>query len=415
MSILGTVIGCVLALPVAILSSSNINKSVPVVWLIRFLLGLIRTLPTLIIALVCALALAVGLVGCSLSTPDSVGTIGDVDITSGLYLLAQFDAYQTAADLASDEQDASKVSSFLKATITVDDATGETAVVSDYVAQKTLENLESYAAIETRFDALGGVLTPDEEAQADSYASQLMEQNGDLYKANGIGLDTLKRFERILIKSGNLLTLCYGTDGETPVSDAELTSHLEDDMVYIRYTVIPLYNTSTFAFADDDQSTQMLELAQTAAESYNAAVPADAAAQTSAFGAAVSAALPDIYAVLDGTPSSDAASLSTALLGAADIDSTFSGEGAADTVRALKPGEAAAVQYSGYALMLLVRLDPLEADTLDSLRAQALSDMKSGELQDSIQSFGASLPHALDTAAMKKLPASKIKNTQSDQ
>ena len=262
---------------------------------------------------------------------------------------------------------------------------------------------------------LGGVLTPDEETQADSYASQLMEQNGDLYKANGIGLDTLKRFERILIKSSDLLTLCYGTDGETPVSDAELTSHLEDDMVYIRYTVIPLYNTSTFAFADDDKSTQMLELAQTAAESYNAAVHADAAAQTSAFGAAVSAALPDIYAVLDGTPSSDAASLSTALLGAADIDSTFSEEGAADAVRALKPGEAAAVQYSGYALMLLVRLDPLEADTLDALRAQALSDMKSSELQDSIQSFGASLPHALDTAAMKKLPASKIKNTQSDQ
>ena len=119
--------------------------------------------------------------------------------------------------------------------------------------------------------------------------------------------------------------------------------------------------------------------------------------------------------MLDSTPSSDAASLSTALLGAADIDSTFSEEGAADVVRTLKPGEAAAVQYSGYALMLLVRLDPLEADTLDALRAQALSDMKSSELQDSIQSFGASLPHALDTAAMKKLPASKIKNTQSDQ
>lgn len=66
------------------------------------------------IALVCALALAVGLVGCSLSTPDSVGTIGNVDISSGLYLLAQFDAYQTAADLASDDQDATKVSSFLK-------------------------------------------------------------------------------------------------------------------------------------------------------------------------------------------------------------------------------------------------------------------------------------------------------------
>ena len=181
-------------------------------------------------------------------------------------------------------------------------------MVSDYVAQKTLENLESYAAIETRFDALGGVLTPDEEAQADSYASQLMEQNGDLYKANGIGLDTLKRFERILIKSNDLLEKCYGTDGETPVSDAELTSHLEDEMVYIRYVVVPLYNTSTFAFADDDQSAQMLELAQTAAESCNAATPDGASAQTSAFSAAVAAALPDIYAVLDGEPSSDASS-----------------------------------------------------------------------------------------------------------
>ena len=89
--------------------------------------------------------------------------------------------------------------------------------------------------------------------------------------------------------------------------------------------------------------------------------------------------------------------------------------GRAAETAAPKAEVCAAAQYSGYALMLLVRLDPLEADTLDALRAQALSDMKSSELQDSIQSFGASLPHALDTAAMKKLPASKIKNTQSDQ
>ena len=133
-----------------------------------------------LLALVCALALTVSLVGCALSTPDTVGKIGDFEVTSGLYLLAQYDAYQQAAQLADSEQDTSKVNSFLKATITTDADTGETAVVSDYVAQKTLENLESYAAIETRFDELGGVLTPDEEAQADSYASQLMEQNGDL-------------------------------------------------------------------------------------------------------------------------------------------------------------------------------------------------------------------------------------------
>ena len=368
-----------------------------------------------LIALVCALALVCGLVGCTISTPDSVGTIGNVDITSGFYLLVQYNAYQAAADLASDDQDPTKVSSFLKQTITVDDSTGETAVVSDYVAENTQKNLEYYAAIETRFDELGGQLTEDEENQADSYAQQLMDQNSAAYKANGIGLESLKRFERILIKSSDLLELTYGTDCETPVSDADLSGHLENDMVYFRYTAIPLYNTSTFAFADDDQSKQMLELAQTVAENYNANIPEGASAQASAFSAAVAAGLPDIYAVLDGEASSDTSTLSTALLGSDDLDNTFSEDGAADAVRALKPGEAAAVNYSSYALMLLVRLDPLDAETLDDLRDQALSDMKSSELQDNLYSYGAELPHALDSAAMKKLPASKISNKSSDQ
>ena len=362
-----------------------------------------------LIALVCALALAVGLVGCSLSTPDSVGTIGEVDIPSGLYLLAQFDAYQTAADLASDDQDSTKVSSFLKATITVDDATGETAVVSDYVAQKTLENLESYAAIETRFDELGGVLTPDEETQADSYASQLMEQNGDLYKANGIGLDTLKRFERILIKSTDLLELVYGVDGETPVSDADLTSHLENQMYKLAYYSIPLYNSSTYAFADDDQKGTMLRLAQAAVDSYNASAPADAVSQFTAFHEVSSAALSGIYAVLDSTvPTDGTASLQTELLSSSTLDSAFSTEGSADTIRSLSFGQAAAVQYSSLSMMLAVRLDPLDGAALDDVRAQVLADLKSDELQDALAAYGASMQHSLDSSAMGKLPARKI-------
>lgn len=60
MSILGTVIGCAIALPVSILASSNINRSVPIVSFFRFILALIRTLPTLVIALVCALIFSLG-------------------------------------------------------------------------------------------------------------------------------------------------------------------------------------------------------------------------------------------------------------------------------------------------------------------------------------------------------------------
>lgn len=52
MSILGSMIGCFIAIPFAILSAVNINKSKIVLNLVRFVLSITRTLPTLIIALV---------------------------------------------------------------------------------------------------------------------------------------------------------------------------------------------------------------------------------------------------------------------------------------------------------------------------------------------------------------------------
>ena len=72
MSILGTVIGCVLALPVAILSSSNINKSLPVVWLI--------------IALVCALIFSLGTFS---------GTIAIAVFTFGIVAKMLFESIET--------------------------------------------------------------------------------------------------------------------------------------------------------------------------------------------------------------------------------------------------------------------------------------------------------------------------------
>ena len=364
-------------------------------------------------ALLCALALILSLAGCVISTPDTVGTIGDVEITSGLYLLAQYNAYQSAANLASSDQDAANVKSFLKETITTDPDSGETATVSDYVADQTQKNLDLYAAVESRFDELGGQLTEAEESQADSYASQLMDQYADTYKANGIGLETLKRFERILLKSNDLLELVYGQNGETPVSDADLTSHLETSMYELAYYTVPLYNTSTYAFADDDQKAEMLSLAQAVVDSYNATAPDDAAAQFAAFNAAASNALSGIYAVLDSTvPADSTTSLQTELLGSSTLDSTFTAEGSADAIRALHCGDAVAVQYSSLSLIMAVRLDPLDGSSLDAVRSQVLSDLKSDELADALADYGASMEHHLDAPAMNKLSPLPRSNRQ---
>ena len=71
-----------------------------------------------LLALVCALVMIFSLASCGLSTPDTVGKVGDFEVSSGLYLLAQFSAYQQAAQLAGTDQDATDVKAFLKGTST---------------------------------------------------------------------------------------------------------------------------------------------------------------------------------------------------------------------------------------------------------------------------------------------------------
>jgi len=60
MSILGSFVGCLLALPFAVAVSSNINHNKIVLSFLRVILNIIRTLPTLVIASICALVFGLG-------------------------------------------------------------------------------------------------------------------------------------------------------------------------------------------------------------------------------------------------------------------------------------------------------------------------------------------------------------------
>lgn len=60
MSVMGSVIGSLLALPFAVFASANINRSAAMVTVLRVALNIIRTLPTLVIASICALIFKLG-------------------------------------------------------------------------------------------------------------------------------------------------------------------------------------------------------------------------------------------------------------------------------------------------------------------------------------------------------------------
>ena len=111
MSIMGSVIGATLALPVAVLSSTNINKNKAVVWILRILLMIIRTLPTLIIAKFAALIFGLG---------TFAGTVAIIVFTFGVVAKMMYESIETidmGAFEAAESFGANKFQSFWSACI----------------------------------------------------------------------------------------------------------------------------------------------------------------------------------------------------------------------------------------------------------------------------------------------------------
>ena len=86
MSILGSVLGATLALPFAVVASTNINKNAWVVSICRFLLNIIRTLPTLVIAKFAALIFGLG---------TFAGTVAITVFTFGVVSKMMYEAIET--------------------------------------------------------------------------------------------------------------------------------------------------------------------------------------------------------------------------------------------------------------------------------------------------------------------------------
>jgi phosphonate transport system permease protein len=86
MSLLGTIAGCLVGLPVAILSSSNINHNKPTLLLFRFILSVMRSVPTLIMATTFSLIFGLG---------TFAGTVAIMVFTLGIVAKMLFESIET--------------------------------------------------------------------------------------------------------------------------------------------------------------------------------------------------------------------------------------------------------------------------------------------------------------------------------
>jgi len=362
-----------------------------------------------------AMLLLLAASGCTITTPSSVGSIGDVEIPAGIYLLAQYNAYNTAsgdADLATGES-ARDVKAVLRAECT--GTIGDEEVTTDgadYIAQLTLRSIEYYAAVETMFDELGGVLDDAATSEAADTAASVWESNGDLYAANGISQATIEQYLLNNQKAQACLELLYGENGQTPVTEAEYTDYLQNECLYIDEVQLPLFDANTYAFADEEQAAEIQALAEECAATLNEWATAEqgrSERQVSMIEAA-SEYIPRTGEILGATMESAQALqyISSQLM----TPDTLTSYGDSLTEAADAAGENTWFTYdTGMSVAVMCSVDPLEAYSLQELIEgyDLLRTMKGTEMDNQFYAEGAALAHNLDQSAMNTYKPGNIK------
>ena len=249
-----------------------------------------RSIKTKLFSLAMAVSMVLALAGCAMSTPSTVGSIGGIEIPAGIYLLAQYNSYNTAANAAklATGETASDVKAVLKATCTGTIGDEEvTATGSEYVAKLTDRAISYYAEVERRFTEMNGVLDDAATAEAADTADNLWSTNGDLYTANGISKTSLQTYLLNAQKAKALLKMTYGPDGTTPVAEDEYTDFVNNDCYYIEAVQFPLVDYSTYSMADDDQKAAIMATAESCMAELNTTATAETASNSALYTAAM--------------------------------------------------------------------------------------------------------------------------------
>ena len=379
-----------------------------------------RSIKTKLFSLGMAASMLLALGGCAMSTPANVGSIGGVEIPAGVYLLAQYNSYNTASGLAklATGETASDVKAVLKAectgTINGEEVTTDGA---DYVNQLTTRAIEYYAAVEKEFDELGGTLDDAATAEAANSADSLWTSNGDLYTANGISKSTVETYLLNAQKAKAILNLTYGADGTTPVTDDEYTDYVNNECYYIESVQFPLINYSSYSLATDDQKSQIEDIAAQCLADLSEQATAETATNSALYTAAMTY-VPQAASALGSTiEATQAVYYAGSQLYTPDDLSSFGGDGynnLTDPLDEVPLGTWTTIDL-GTNLLVARRIDPFKTYTVEELNNMfdMLTDMKSDEIQDKLYADGAALDHELNDSAIKTYSASKIKKTVS--
>lgn len=186
-----------------------------------------------IIALLLVLMLVFSLTGCHKQNEIAV-TVGDMEFTSAMYSYALLTADGEAQELVltqlgidASSTDAANVNFYSQAI--------EGVAYVDWVENRAVELIKEYAAYMTLCQQNNITLDKDATAEAEYYAQSGYSSNEDLFKNNGIGLETYTKWYKLQYYVEKYFEFLYGKNGSKAVAEDEVKKQFTDSYRVVLY------------------------------------------------------------------------------------------------------------------------------------------------------------------------------------
>ncbi len=200
-----------------------------------------------ILALVLAMATAFTLIGCH-QKDEVVLTVGDVEITSGLYIAFQLEGYGKLMDGVNSQLSASSAASEITKYADYFNYTYEDQTASDYINSQALALAKEYALVQQKYQEYGLEMDKEQTDYVEDYAKYYWE-NGekDYYEPNGVGFESYKKLVTFRSMKSVIFDYYYGKKNEETgkgglytVADADLKKALGENYILANTLTVDL-------------------------------------------------------------------------------------------------------------------------------------------------------------------------------
>ncbi len=236
------------------------------------------------VCLLLALALSFTLMGCH-EKSEVVMKIGDVEISSGLYLAFQLTAYnemRTAIDTEL-QNAATDTTGSVTSTYDISDpddyftVTYEGKTGKEYILAQAEIMAKEYAFVEQKFAEFELEFTKEDNDTIQDEASAAWEEGtSEYFEPNGVSYETYKTMVANTFKREKLFYYYYdrpddetGKGGLKQVASADIAAAMGESYILVDYMPVSLVDETTYEALSDDEITAIKERVDGYAQSIN--------------------------------------------------------------------------------------------------------------------------------------------------